>query len=122
MQLTKDVSGAHSGEDAILDFTKGWSKGKWWGSGNIGLHWKSRKLVDYYYGLNFRFDQYIGINYQGESSIDKFIGFQLGYRINNNLSFVANYKYNRFGESISNSPLIETDHKQTLFTGLFYRF
>lgn len=121
-QITKDVIGVHSGMDMILNFSKSWTLDRFSFSANLGFHWKSAQLVDYYYGIDYNFESYINLKYSGQTSIDTFMGIKANYRISNNLSFVASYNYNRFGSSIRNSPIINEDYKQVIFTGLFYRF
>jgi outer membrane protein len=121
-QITKDVISVHSGTDMILDFNKSWSAGRWRFATNTGLHWKSSQLVDYYYGVDYSFQSIVGLQYKGKSATDWFAGFRANYRLTNNLSLVASYKFTGFGSAIRNSPIINDNNKQVIFTGLFYRF
>lgn len=120
-QISKDVIAAHTGFDFKLDFTRSWTYGRWGFIAQTGLHWKSRELVDYYYGVDFRIFNF-ALQYQGESTIDASVGFTINYRLNNQWSAVSSYRYTHFGPGIDNSPLTKDSHKYTLFTGLVYQF
>lgn len=121
-QATKDISDTHTGTDMIVDFSKSWQKKRWSFSSTIGAHWKSAKLVDYYYGVGLSSSPFFNLSYNPGSSIDTFINFVANYRLSNNLSFVTSVKYNKFGAAIKNSPIINESGKHIIFTGLYYRF
>jgi len=121
-QLSHDISNAHNGFDLIVDYGKSWHKKRWTFASNVGVHWKSRKLVNYYYGLDYDFNSLFELQYQGQSSLDRYVNLRASYRLTNHVSLVASYKLYLFGSSIRNSPLIVENSKSILFTGLYYRF
>jgi outer membrane protein len=120
-QLLQDVSDAHHGAQMDLTYSRSWRTGRWAFKPSIGLSWQSAKLVDYYYGVNNR-DQLFELVYPGEATINASVGLLVSYRINNRLSYVTRFTHTELGSEISNSPLIDTDHTQAYFSGLFYRF
>lgn len=126
-QVSQDVIGTHSGNDARFIYSKGFQYNRWIFAGEVGVHWKSDKIIDYYYGVDFSVDSEYNITeldvlYEGKSGTDSLVGLTANYRINNNLSLVGNYKFNTFSNSIFNSPLIDSKYKHNIFVGLFYRF
>jgi outer membrane protein len=120
-QVLQDVSGAHQGLETDLTFSKSWHSGRWAFKPSIGLSWQSGKLVDYYYGVNNR-DQLFELVYAGEATTHVTVGMLVSYRINNRLSYVTRFSHTQLGSAVRNSPLIDADHTQAYFSGLFYRF
>lgn len=120
-QLLQDVSGAHQGLQSELTFSKSWQHGRWAFKPSIGVRWQSAQLVDYYYGLDDQ-DGTLPLQYTGEASTHLSLGLLVSYRINNRLSYVTRYTHTELGSEVRNSPLINTDHTQAYFSGLFYRF
>lgn len=121
-QTSKDVSGVHSGADIITSFSKSWKRKKWKFGLNLGLHWKSSKLVNYYYGFDNETNSFFDYEYNPTDSLDSFLGIVASYRLTNHLSMVSSIKYNHFGDAIRNSPIIDSRGKSIVFTGLVYRF
>ena len=121
-QTTSDVIGVHSGYESTLDISKSWKNNNWGFLIHAGVQWKSKNLVNYYYGVDYEFDPIVGIKYEPNASLDSSIGFSTSYRLSNNLSFITTLNYTRYGRSIANSPLIDESSSHSIFSGLFYRF
>ncbi len=120
-QLLTDVSGVHNGKQLNLDFSQVWGVNRWRFKANIGVSWQSKETVDYYYGIDSNAGDF-NISYTGRSTLNSHIGVLLSYRINNNISYVNQFKYSQLGSGIRNSPLIEADNTTSYFSGLYYRF
>jgi outer membrane protein len=121
VKLLQDVSGTHQGAQLNLDYSRSWQHGRWGFRPGVGLSWQSAQLIDYYYGLEYR-DELFGFRYVGEASTHLSLGMLLSYRINNNLSYVTQYRHTWLGSEVRDSPLIDVNHTQAWFSGLFYRF
>ncbi len=119
--LLHDVSGAHKGLQMELDYSNTWVKGRWAFKPNLGLSWKSADLVNYYYGLDESTNNF-ELQYQGKETTHVNVGALLSYRINNNLSYVNQFEYTFLGSAVRNSPLIDENHTQSYFSGIFYSF
>ncbi len=120
-QLLTDVSGVHNGTQLNLDLSQVWGVNRWRFKANIGVSWQSKETVDYYYGIDSNAGDF-NISYTGRSTLNSHIGVLLSYRINNNISYVNQFKYSQLGSGITNSPLIEADNTTSYFSGLYYRF
>ena len=81
---------------------------------NVGITWKSAAIVNYYYGG-------AGI-YEAGSALNPFI--KLGYTLPlaGRWRFSAFAEYERLGNAIANSPLVEERYVATAFVGAIYTF
>jgi outer membrane protein len=122
LQAMQNIDNNHRGQDIKIEFSKYWNKKRWSFGPNIGMHWKSSKLLNYYYGLNNESNPFFDLAYEAGSGVDLLFGFKVNYRISNHLSLVSSISYNSLSSSIKNSPIIDSNHTQTTFVGLFYRF
>jgi len=81
---------------------------------NLGVTWKSAAIVNYYYGSP-------GI-YEGGSALNPF--FKLGYArpLAGKWRLSAFAEYERLGNAIANSPIVEERYVATAFVGAIYTF
>jgi outer membrane protein len=81
---------------------------------NVGVTWKSAAIVNYYYGSP-------GI-YEVRSALNPFI--KLGYTLplSGKWRFSAFAEYERLGNAIANSPIVEERYVVTAFVGAIYTF
>ena len=81
---------------------------------NLGVTWKSAAIVNYYYGSP-------GI-YETGSALNPFI--KLGYTLplSGKWRFSAFAEYERLGNAIANSPIVEERYVATAFVGAIYTF
>ncbi len=121
-QFTQDISGAHDGMDVSLEYRYVEAVGRWLFEPRIGLNWKSDDLVDYYYGVRQEDNPAIDLSYTGKAAINASAGLSAAYRLTQRISVVANLRYQRFGRSIKNSPLITEKGTRSAFLGIFYQF
>ncbi len=88
------------------------SKGSF--TANLGVTWKSAAIVNYYYGS-------AGM-YEAGSALNPF--FKLGYTLPlaGKWRFNAFAEYERLGNAIANSPIVEERFVATAFVGAIYTF
>jgi outer membrane protein len=81
---------------------------------SVGVTWKSAAIVNYYYGS-------AGI-YAPGSALNPFI--KLGYTLPmaGKWRFSAFAEYERLGNAIANSPIVEERYVATAFVGAIYTF
>ena len=81
---------------------------------NVGITWKSAAIVNYYYGAP-------GI-YEAGSALNPFV--KLGYTLPlaGKWRFSAFAQYERLGNAIANSPIVEERFVATAFVGAIYTF
>ncbi len=122
VQLTQDVSGAHSGQELWVEYGRGWRWGPWSLRPSVGINWKSAKLVDYYYAVLPEENVILSSLYTGQSTFNAFAGIAAAYQLTDHWSLVGSFRYERLGTHITESPLIVEDSLRNVFIGTFYRF
>jgi MipA family protein len=114
LDVLHDVTDQNNGTEirAALGIPLVESKGSL--TANVGVTWKSAAIVNYYYGSP-------GI-YEGESALNPF--FKLGYArpLAGKWRFSAFAEYERLGNAIANSPIVEERYVVTAFVGAIYTF
>ena len=121
-QLMKDITGVYNGENAKLEFVyqshfQGWNL-----TSAGGLHWKSKKLVDYYYGIDESDDVSDTFFYKGESTINPYFKLTALYPINEKWDFVSVVRIEKNGDGISNSTIVKSSSVNSFFIGASYAF
>jgi outer membrane protein len=114
LDVLHDVTGQHNGTEirAALGIPLVESRGSL--TANVGITWKSAAIVNYYYGST-------GI-YEGGSALNPFLklGYALPLRGKWRLSAFAEYE--RLGDAIAESPIVEEHYVATAFVGAIYTF
>lgn len=117
-----DLFAVHQGAAAQLAWYQHWQLQKLKLDLGLTLDWKSRELVDYYYGIDREEALWASPTYDGRSSINPGVELDISYPIANKLELLLLGRYTRFGAGIANSPLIKEDHSFGVFIGAAYRF
>ena len=114
LDLLHDITNQNNGTEirAALGIPLVESKGSL--TANVGVTWKSAAIVNYYYGSP-------GI-YEAGSALNPF--FKLGYTLPlaGKWRFSAFAEYERLGNAIANSPIVEERFVATAFIGAIYTF
>jgi MipA family protein len=114
LDVLHDVTDQNNGTEirAALGIPLMESKGSL--TANAGITWKSAAIVNYYYGA-------AGI-YEAGSALNPFI--KLGYTLPlaGKWRFSAFAQYERLGNAIANSPIVEERFVATAFVGAIYTF
>jgi outer membrane protein len=114
LDVLHDITDQNNGTEirAALGIPLVQSKGSL--TANIGVTWKSAAIVNYYYGSP-------GI-YETGSALNPFI--KLGYTLPlaGKWRFSAFAEYERLGNAIANSPIVEERYVETAFVGAIYTF
>jgi MipA family protein len=114
LDVLHDVTDQNNGTEirAALGIPLVESKGSL--TANVGITWKSAAIVNYYYGA-------AGI-YEAGSAWNPF--FKLGYTLplKGKWRFSAFAQYERLGNAIANSPILEERFVATAFVGAIYTF
>jgi outer membrane protein len=114
LDVLHDVTDQNNGTEirAALGIPLVESKGSL--TASVGVTWKSAAIVNYYYGS-------AGI-YEPGSALNPFI--KLGYTLPmaGKWRFSAFAEYERLGNAIANSPIVEERYVATAFVGAIYTF
>ncbi len=112
LDVLHDVTDQNNGTEvrAALGIPLVESKGSL--TANLGVTWKSAAIVNYYYGSP----------YEAGSALNPF--FKLGYTLPlaGKWRFSAFAEYERLGNAIANSPIVEERFVATAFIGAIYTF
>ncbi|WP_241651712.1 MipA/OmpV family protein [Pseudoalteromonas sp. PS5] len=87
-----------------------------------GLKWKSRQLIDYYYGIDKADTLNSALWYEGSSSYQPYLSFAYSYPISKSWTFKFNAKYQQLDTVITDSPIVEDSYTATVFVGGKYEF
>lgn len=114
LDVLHDVTGQHDGTEirAALGVPVVESRGSL--TANIGITWKSAAIVKYYYGST-------GI-YEGGSALNPFLKLGYALPLTGKWRFSAFAEYERLGNAIANSPIVEERYVATVFVGAIYTF
>ena len=118
----QDIMNVHSGNKFVFGYSHFWQHNDWTYSLAIEGHWKSRKLLDYYYGLSFKDGVPLDLLYQAQSGWQPKISVGINRPINKRWQFVLRASYQRLNSGMYNSPLVDKKSVQSIFIGAAYRF
>ncbi|MCF6202705.1 MAG: MipA/OmpV family protein [Methylococcaceae bacterium] len=122
LQVLGDLTNTHKGFEVWASYAFPWRHGDWNIVPSVGLNWKSRHLLDYYYGIR---DSEVEVNrpaYKAHSGFNNFARLSVAYHINDNWGITGIAEYETLSRSIRQSPIVDEDGIGTLFIGLMYNF
>ena len=125
-QVLTDVSGTHHGEEAWLSFTHPWYFGTDKGVDEIaltvGVEWKSKDLVGYYYGV-LPEESFPGRGtYEGGSGANAYVRLSGRHVFSEHWQLVGLLEREYLSGAIKASPVVRDSHVDTYYLGLYYRF
>ncbi|MDP3517901.1 MAG: MipA/OmpV family protein [Pseudohongiella sp.] len=121
-QILTDVSGTHHGQSAWFAYSYPWITETSEFSLTLGAEWKSRDLVDYYYGVS-RSEVIDGRPaYAGKAGINGVIRVSASRVLSEHWRLVGILERESLSSAIRNSPIIERGSVNTAFLGLYYQF
>ena len=89
---------------------------------SVGANINSEALVDYFYGVPANSGNNTNEAYKGKLSIDPYFRFAFVHQFSTEWSARFNVKRIFLGDGIADSPLLRTDHIDTIFAGVTYAF
>jgi outer membrane protein len=122
LQLENDVSGVHKGQMITLSHGTVFGTEKWEIRPKAGLIWKSKNLVDYYYGVRDSEVKPDRPAYSGKDTLDWFLYVCATYPLSVHWNFITDAYFEQGGKGITDSPLVEEDNFHSVFVGLEYVF
>lgn len=115
-----DLVNSHRGYsvDARYDFTIG--DANLLLQPRVGISYRSRRLVNYYYGVDAAEANANRPAYRGDYSVNVFIGGQTLYKLRTRLWATVGMQVERLGSSIQDSPIIDKSYQVSGHIGLIY--
>lgn len=120
--LVTDVLGKHRGQELEFSYTALFSYGGFDFVPSAALRWRSRNLVDYYYGVRPEEEVPGRPAYRPDDTISPLVRLMLRRKLSQAWSAMGAVQYEWFGSEITNSPIIEDDYGVSFILGLTYTF
>jgi outer membrane protein len=121
-QVLSDVSSTHDGQEAWLSWSYPWYTRNTELALTVGMEWKSRQLVGYYYGVQPD-EAFVGRPaYQGDSGTNGYVRLAGRYQLGEHWMWASMVEREFLSSAITSSPIVDDDAVTTFFTGLFYNF
>ncbi|MDN4502007.1 MipA/OmpV family protein [Alteromonadaceae bacterium BrNp21-10] len=120
--MKQDISAVHDGSQLSVSYQHHWQGEQWFISIKPQLQWKSRQLLNYYYGLS------------GIDKVDKTFWYQVSsawipsitltamHPINDSWSWLINSSFTHLPSSMASSPIVDKNNIASAFIGVAYRF
>lgn len=121
-QILTDLGGTHGGQSASLVYSKPWYTAKQEYALSLGMEWKSRDLVGYYYGVRPDEAFFGRPGYEGEAGVNTFLRFAASHSFDRHWKLVGVLEREFLSGGIRRSPIIDRDSVDTFYLGLLYQF
>ncbi|MGP1609689.1 MAG: MipA/OmpV family protein, partial [Burkholderiales bacterium] len=123
LQALSDVTGVHEGHEVrmALMFPWQWGEQRW--ALTLGANYKSRDILDYYYGVSARDVEDTSLFYAPVSSgVERLLRLDWQKPLSRHWSLRAMLQYVELPREIHTSPLVSDKSVGTLFFGGVYHF
>ncbi|MEN8216214.1 MAG: MipA/OmpV family protein [Pseudomonadota bacterium] len=88
----------------------------------LGLKWQNDNLVNYYYGVKQTQARADRPAYRGKATLNYTIAVNATYSLTKRSTLFADIEYERFGDDIYDSPLVDKEQIFTVFLGYGWQF
>ena len=89
---------------------------------SIGVRWQNEELVNYYYGVNGREARATRSAYTGEATLNYIAAINATYSLSKRSTLFAAVEYERLGDDIYDSPLVDKDQIISVFLAYGWQF
>lgn len=118
-----DSFNVNGGAEASIEIGQNFSVNRWNFEHSLGATWKSKEIVEYYYGLDRDEAPAIIAMYEPtESALNPFYRINTQYQINDDWRFLVSYKTERLDEVIVESNIVNEESVDSVFIGVGYDF
>lgn len=121
-ELMQDVSGVYKGQNALVEYNTQIALAEGSVGLSVGVRFKSRRLVDYYYGLSPADGVDPVFHYQAKATFQPYIKLTAHYPVTERWSVLALARLSKLGSGMTNSPVVNDDTASTLYLGAGYAF
>ncbi|WP_286996084.1 MULTISPECIES: MipA/OmpV family protein [Shewanella] len=122
LSLTHDMFNVHQGTEAKARWLYHLNLERWKLEFALNIEWKSKEIVDYYFGVRPSENAYWSQAYQGSSGFNRGLEFTGRYSLNEDWDLVLGLRYTKLADEIAKSPLLDEDDVRAFFIGAAYRF
>ena len=121
-ELTHDLLNVHQGTEAKLQWLYNIAVKEWNFEFALEFDWKSKEVVEYYYGIRPSESVFWSENYKPKSAINTSLKFTSHYVLTEHWKLLFLARYTQIADEIVASPLLNEDYTSTFFVGTAYRF
>ena len=122
MSLTRDVTGAHDGYLASLDYQQEWQLRNWLLNGRVGLMLLSDKMANHMAGVSASEASAAIPQFEADAASAVFLELMAEYPINEKWIFETRATIVGFSSELESSPITKDDTYAVLTTGVKYQF
>ncbi len=122
LSLTHDMFNVHQGTEAKARWLYQLNLERWKLEFALNIEWKSKEIVDYYFGVRPSENAYWSQAYQGSSGFNRGLEFTGRYSLNEDWDLILGLRYTKLADEIAKSPLLDEDDVRAFFIGAAYRF
>jgi len=122
LKLLADASNSHQGHELSLTYVTRYQFGSLKLTPYVNITCSSEKFVDYYYGVSA--DEVLDVRpyYSGKATINTQLGIRASKQFSTHHRFIVKASYIKFGDEITQSPLVNKSGAGKLTMGYFYVF
>ena len=122
LELLTDVSDRSDGQEILVSYAYPITQGQWTIRPEIGVSWQSSDLTDYYFGVDSDEVRAGRAAYEADASVTPFAGVQVEYAVSTQMHVTGGVGVGRFGDEISDSPIVDGSSLAGGYLGLTYTF
>ncbi|MBR9726424.1 MipA/OmpV family protein [Shewanella intestini] len=120
--LGHDILDVHNGMQGDIKWNYSIAYAQWLFDAGISTTWKSKELIQYYYGVRESENQFWHQAYQASSGWSQSAEITTRYLIDTHWDAVVALRYTKFADAITSSPLLSKGYSTTYFVGMAYKF
>lgn len=117
-----DLFDVHGGQTGHLSWNYGAAIDNWVFDIALKADWKSKELIQYYYGVRESENPYWSEQYSASSGWNTGLDLTSRYLFNEHWEMLMAFRFTQLSDAIIDSPLIDEDTSYTYFVGAAYRF
>lgn len=117
-----DVSGTHKGYDVDAAYGVGFKQGRWYVEPEIGLTYQSRRLNDYYWGIQPSESNAATPVYDAGAGVNARARLRVSYYFSRSWAATLSAEYEWLNDAIVDSPIVVEDGVLGWFAGMAWRF
>ncbi|OVE76809.1 hypothetical protein BVX98_04655 [bacterium F11] len=122
LRYEMDALSRNHGKQVTLEISKSFQRQRWSVSPSAGLVYQDANLTDYYYGVGPAESRSNRPAFGGKDSLNQTLGLSLRHRLNQRTTLMAGVTLEYLNQKITDSPIINKNHRSTTRAGLLYRF
>ncbi len=117
-----EINNKHNGNTSSLSYSAPIFAGKWLLLPQLSYEHYSAEVINYFFGVTPTDASVDFPAYRASSGTAFSLSILSLYQINNKWSFVGNLKNDFLGDEITDSPIVDSDQRFSVFAGFLYKF